>query len=73
MTPANPEIEQLENEILEKKKRLAELRRSQARLRVEDYAFETQQGPVRLRDLFDGRDDLLIIHNMGEACKHCML
>src|SRR5437870_4835284 len=66
-------IEELEKEILDKKKELAELRRAQPREAVKDYSFETASGPVKLSDLFDGRPDLLIIHNMGQACPYCML
>ena len=66
-------IEELEKEILDKKKELAELRRAQPRESVKDFSFETKSGPVNLSELFEGRPDLLIIHNMGQACRHCML
>ncbi len=66
-------IEELEKELLEKKKELAELRRSQPREAVKDYEFETAAGPVKLSELFGDRPDLLIIHNMGQACRYCML
>jgi len=66
-------IDELEKEILEKKKELAELRRAQPREDVKDYTFQTANGDVKLSDLFDGRPDLLIIHNMGQACCYCML
>ena len=66
-------IDELEKEILEKKKELAELRRAQPREDVMDYSFQTANGDVKLSELFDGRPDLLIIHNMGQACRYCML
>jgi predicted dithiol-disulfide oxidoreductase (DUF899 family) len=66
-------IDELEKEILDKKKELAELRRAQPREVVKDYTFETSQGEVRLSELFEGRQDLLVIHNMGQACRYCML
>ena len=66
-------IDELEKEILEKKKELAELKRAQPREAVKDFSFESSNGPVRLSDLFDGGSDLLIIHNMGQACRYCTL
>ncbi|MEA2551940.1 MAG: hypothetical protein QOJ65_116 [Fimbriimonadaceae bacterium] len=67
------EIEKLQEEIEQKKKQLAELRRAQPAQPVEDYTFDTPHGEVRLSELFNGRTDLLIIHNMGESCRYCML
>jgi len=73
MPETTTRIDELEKEILEKKKELAELRRAQPREDVKDYTFQTANGDVKLSDLFDGRPDLLIIHNMGQACRYCML
>lgn len=66
-------IDELQKEIELKKKELAELRRAQPRETVKDFSFETAAGPVKLSELFDGRLDLLVIHNMGQACRYCML
>ncbi|HEX4113537.1 MAG TPA: DUF899 family protein [Stellaceae bacterium] len=68
-------------------KKLAELRGEIARLRdemrktqrgvepesVENYAFATTDGPVRLADLFADQDTLFVIHNMGASCRYCTL
>jgi predicted dithiol-disulfide oxidoreductase (DUF899 family) len=40
---------------------------------VHDYEFHDTAGPVRLTELFRGRDDLILIHNMGASCRHCTL
>ena len=40
---------------------------------VEDYEFQTSQGPVRLSQLFGGREDLIVIHNMGTSCPNCTM
>jgi predicted dithiol-disulfide oxidoreductase (DUF899 family) len=40
---------------------------------VEDYELATPQGPVRLSELFGGKDDLIVIHNMGASCPYCTL
>jgi predicted dithiol-disulfide oxidoreductase (DUF899 family) len=40
---------------------------------VRDYEFAGQQGPKRLSQLFDGKRDLFVIHNMGRSCVYCTL
>jgi predicted dithiol-disulfide oxidoreductase (DUF899 family) len=40
---------------------------------VADYAFATPRGPAKLSDLFDGKRELFVIHNMGSSCPHCTL
>ena len=40
---------------------------------VEDYAFSTLDGEVRLSELFGDHEDLIVIHNMGVACSHCTM
>lgn len=67
---ASAVIEALELEIMEKKKKLAELRRNQPRSPLPAYVFA--QGET-LDDLFGERDDLLILHNMGKGCTYCTL
>ncbi len=53
-----------------------EMRKTQAAVEpepVENYTFATQDGPVRLADLFGGKDTLFVIHNMGASCRFCTL
>jgi predicted dithiol-disulfide oxidoreductase (DUF899 family) len=40
---------------------------------VVDYAFATSQGTVRLSELFAGKADLIVVHNMGTTCPNCTL
>lgn len=40
---------------------------------VKDYELANVDGPVRLSELFDGHEDLILIHNMGVSCSHCTL
>ncbi|TVS08776.1 MAG: DUF899 domain-containing protein, partial [Phycisphaerales bacterium] len=40
---------------------------------VGEYAFTTSDGEVSLADLFAGKRDLLIIHNMGKRCSYCTM
>jgi len=67
------EIEQLEQELVEKQEKLAEMKRELPPQEVQDYTLQTQKGPVKLSDLFNGKPDLIVIHNMGKACTYCTL
>jgi predicted dithiol-disulfide oxidoreductase (DUF899 family) len=40
---------------------------------VSDYTFTTPDGTIRLSDLFGEKNDLFIIHNMGQSCPACTL
>ena len=40
---------------------------------VADYQLATLQGTVRLCELFAGKADLILIHNMGTTCPNCTL
>ena len=54
----------------------AKMREAQAAVEpqeVEDYALSTSEGTVRLSALFGGKDDLIVIHNMGASCRYCTL
>jgi predicted dithiol-disulfide oxidoreductase (DUF899 family) len=65
--------EKLEREIMEKAQQLAALRRAEPDVEVENYAFQTMDGEVRLSSLFSGCGRLLVIHNMGQGCRYCTL
>lgn len=67
------EAEKLEIELYEKALKLAALRKAEPSREVKDYAFKTLEGETSLSALFAGRDKLLVIHNMGEACRYCTL
>ncbi len=62
------------------RKRIASLRRRMRDVQhrvepqsVDDYTFASTRGPVRLSQLFGGRRDLIVIHNMGTHCPNCTL
>jgi predicted dithiol-disulfide oxidoreductase (DUF899 family) len=62
------------------RRQIAELRKkmraAQARVEPEevaDYAFAAPQGAVQLSQLFGGKGDLVVIHNMGTSCAYCTL
>jgi predicted dithiol-disulfide oxidoreductase (DUF899 family) len=56
---------------------LAEARRKLPMVKVEkEYVFDGPSGPVALRDLFEGRSQLIVYHFMfypdrNVGCKHC--
>ena len=66
-------IADLERQIGELTAALNEQRRSAPGVEVPDYSFMTLEGDVPLSGLFGGRDRLLAIHNMGQACRYCTL
>jgi predicted dithiol-disulfide oxidoreductase (DUF899 family) len=62
------------------RKRIAALRRDMRQVQrqivpepVDDYTFASTRGPIRLSQLFGGKRDLIVIHNMGSGCPHCTL
>lgn len=66
-------VRALEQEIFELTVRLQELRAERPEQEVQNYSFATLAGEVTLQDLFAGKDKLLAIHNMGQACRYCTL
>lgn len=76
MKPTNElleEIERLEETLLHEQERLAEMKRQLPPREVEDYVLQGWESPVRLSELFQGRSDLIVIHNMGKGCVYCTL
>ncbi len=68
------QIEQLEKEILEKKKELVGLKQSLPAQEVENYGFTAWNGSEKtLVELFGDRDELILVHNMGKRCPYCTL
>ena len=59
------EIARLERELFEKQQELAELKRGQERVAVNDYELKGSDGTVHLSDLFGDKNDLIVVHNMG--------
>ena len=66
-------ISDLEKQIFELTTRLNELRKSSTGDVVPNYTFATLNGESTLLDLFGDRDQLLLIHNMGQGCRYCTL
>jgi predicted dithiol-disulfide oxidoreductase (DUF899 family) len=68
------EIATLQKEIESKREKILELRNAAEPEPVNDYVLKDWNGgEVKLYSLFDERDELLIIHNMGKRCTYCTL
>lgn len=67
------EAEKLEAELMEKALKLSALRKLEAPVEIGEYEFDTLTGKVKLSAFFGDHDLLLIIHNMGQACRYCTL
>lgn len=72
----------LEQAIREKEESLSRLRGEMNDLRrrwaalsapVANYTLLGAAGPVTLSELFGDKDDLIVVHNMGQGCAYCTL
>jgi predicted dithiol-disulfide oxidoreductase (DUF899 family) len=68
------QIEAAEKDLLDRKRRLAELRLKLPKLEVKDYVLQSwDSGEVKLSELFEDNSELLLIHNMGKRCAYCTM
>jgi predicted dithiol-disulfide oxidoreductase (DUF899 family) len=68
------QIESLQSDIAKKRKEILALRQQAEPEPIADYKLLGPSGKeVLLSSLFDDRGELLVIHNMGKACKYCTL
>lgn len=70
---AEDKILELEQQIMDLTAELRQLQKERPGKRVKNYKFDTLDGKISLRELFAGKDKLLAIHNMGQACRYCTL
>jgi predicted dithiol-disulfide oxidoreductase (DUF899 family) len=74
ITEVQQEIEALGSQVAGLKEKLLEARRKLPREEVRDYEFQNWNGGItRLSELFGGRTDLIVVHNMGKGCVYCTL
>ncbi|QOR68172.1 DUF899 family protein [Cytobacillus suaedae] len=74
MTTIQEQINALEQEILQKKKQLLDLRKSVGERLVPNYEFVTSsKQQTTLLDLFGDKNELFVIHNMGRSCSYCTM
>ncbi|RLQ94109.1 DUF899 domain-containing protein [Falsibacillus albus] len=68
------EIEELEQELLEKKKHLTALKQSVPKKLVQNYTFISSNGEkTSLLECFKDQDELIVVHNMGKGCSYCTM
>jgi len=67
------EITNIEQQIYKLNAKLTELRKVSAPVKVLNYTFKTLGAEITLLELFGENDKLLMIHNMGQGCRYCML
>ena len=73
MTSESSQIREIEVQIQTLKGELRKLRAANPAKLVQNSGLCDASGPIVLGDLFGHHEDLLIIHNMGEACSYCTL
>lgn len=68
------ELAAIDKQIMELKQERSRLYREIPEEVVDDYEFKTRDGqPIKLSELFGDKEDLLIVHNMGQSCVYCTL
>jgi predicted dithiol-disulfide oxidoreductase (DUF899 family) len=71
---AAKKLEELKKEFESLREEINKVRRAAEPQEMKDYAFTRSTGaPASWKDLFGGRDDLVVIHNMGRGCSYCTL
>lgn len=74
MSTATNAVADLEKQIEGLKKQLVELRKKEQRQAVRDYEFQLPGGgTANLSDFFGDKQDLIVVHNMGQRCVYCTL
>jgi predicted dithiol-disulfide oxidoreductase (DUF899 family) len=69
-----PEIEQLFQEIQERRNKIIDILKSNPTKIEKPYSFvDWSNQRVTLAELFGDKDDLIVIHNMGKGCVYCTL
>jgi predicted dithiol-disulfide oxidoreductase (DUF899 family) len=72
-TDAEAQIEAQEKRVREETEKLLALHRARPAREVRDYELQTAEGPRKLSSFFNGKNEMLLIHNMGKRCSYCTL
>ena len=73
MTAKHTRVAELQTRLVSVRNELRAALAEAAYLVAQDHTFLTSEGPVRLSQLFAGKRDLLMVHNMGVSCSNCTL
>lgn len=67
-------VQEMEAELRAAKQRLMAMRKQLKHVTSPDYTFRDQANrEVRFSELFGGKEELIVVHNMGRACPYCTL
>lgn len=73
-TEIDKKIDELDYQLQDIKRRLAELRRQRPREEVRDYRLLDCEGrEASLSSLFGDHNELILVHNMGRQCSYCSM
>jgi predicted dithiol-disulfide oxidoreductase (DUF899 family) len=73
-TDIDRQVDELEYQLQEIKRKVADLRRQRPPEEVADYKFRDAAGrEVALSSLFCDRGELIVVHNMGRDCAYCTM
>ncbi len=73
-TETDRQIDELEYQLQDIKRKLAELRRERPREEVRDYQLLDSEGrEALLSSLFGEKTRLILVHNMGRNCSYCTM
>jgi predicted dithiol-disulfide oxidoreductase (DUF899 family) len=73
-TKTDNQVDELESQLRDIKRKLAELRRQRPREEIRDYQLLDSEGrEATLSSLFGDRSSLILVHNMGRDCPHCTM
>ena len=72
-TALRRKVIRLESRLVAQQEKLAAQKRRLPPEEVPDYELQGPRGPVRLSQLFSGKRDLIVIHNMGRQCRYCTM
>lgn len=68
------QLRKLEEQVTELRKKIIDVRNSQEPEKVDNYELKLSSSEkIRLSDLFGGKKELFVIHNMGRNCAYCTL
>lgn len=73
-TTTDTQIDELDYQLQDMKRKLAELRRQRPREEVSDYQLLDSEGrKASLSSLFGNQSRLILVHNMGRNCSYCTM
>jgi len=73
-TETDRQVDEVEYQIQDLTRKLAELRRQRPREEIKDYRLLDGEGRgVSLSSLFGDQERLILVHNMGRDCSYCTM